>query len=239
MCRRGCEADPPRASSPSAASPPGGHPTATVVLFMTTIDSGPIRQPVEASFFNQACGGVGLIHFSHPHLAPTTPFASSSTTANPSAAMGLFGNSNDKGKGKGTPDASSSRAPLPPPPPAATHFRPGRRRLHIPVHQARWHWEYRQPLPYPDVTLPHRWHMDSQRILVPTVPRTQRAHDDEVRMRRAAHAGAASAARVHCRLPQLGGVVRPRTHAGRAEGHGGGGGVPSRPQGGPTARAGG
>ena len=97
--------------------------------------------------------------------------------------MGLFGSSN--GKGKGTHGASSSRAPLPPPPPAATRFRPGRRRLHIPVHQARWHWEYMQPLPYPDVTLPHRWHLDPQRIPVPAVPRTQRAHDDEVRRRRA------------------------------------------------------
>ena len=95
--------------------------------------------------------------------------------------MGLFGSS--KGKGKGTPGASSSRAPLPPPPPpAVTRFRPGRRRLHIPVHQARWHWEYRQPLPYPDVTLPHTWHLDPNRI---PVPRIQRAHDDEVRRRRA------------------------------------------------------
>ena len=95
--------------------------------------------------------------------------------------MGLFGTSN----GKGTPGASSSRAPLPPPPPAAPRFRPGRRRLHIPVHQARWHWEYRQPLLYPDVMLPHHWHLDPQRIPVPAVPRTQRALDDEVRRRRA------------------------------------------------------
>ena len=53
------------------------------------------------------------------------------------------------------------------------------------MHQARWHWEYRQPLPYPDVTLPHHWHLDPQRIPVPAVPRSQRAHDDEVRRRRA------------------------------------------------------
>ena len=38
---------------------------------------------------------------------------------------------------------------------------------------------------YPDVTLPHRWHLDPQRIPVPAVPHTQRAHDDEVRRRRA------------------------------------------------------
>ena len=89
--------------------------------------------------------------------------------------MGLFGKSN--GKGKGTPDASSSRAPPPPPPPV--RFRPERRRLHIPVHQAWWHWEYRQPLPYPDVTLPHHWYLPPNRIPVPAVPRTQRTHDDE------------------------------------------------------------
>ncbi|KAE8789158.1 Phosphoinositide phospholipase C 6 [Hordeum vulgare] len=94
--------------------------------------------------------------------------------------MGIFGNNNGKGKGKGTPDASSSRAPPPPPPSPPVRFRPECRRLHIPVHQARWHWEYKQPLPYPDVTLPHHWYLDPQRILVPTVPRRHRAHDDEV-----------------------------------------------------------
>ena len=82
---------------------PRPHPAATqpppVVLFMMTTDNGPMRQPVEASFFNHACGGVDLINFSRPHLAPTTPFASSPATANPSAPMGLFGSSNGKGKG--------------------------------------------------------------------------------------------------------------------------------------------
>nr|XP_020170067.1 formin-like protein 20 [Aegilops tauschii subsp. strangulata] len=57
--------------------------------------------------------------------------------------------------GKGTPGASSSRTPPPPPPPASVRFRPGRRRLHI------------------------------LRIPVPAVPRSQRAHDEEVRRHRA------------------------------------------------------
>lgn len=34
---------------------------------------------------------------------------------------------------------------------------------------------------YPDVTLPHHWHLDSQQIPVPAVPRSQRPHDEEVR----------------------------------------------------------
>ncbi|XBJ12614.1 hypothetical protein VPH35_017105 [Triticum aestivum] len=95
--------------------------------------------------------------------------------------MGLFGSSN--GKGKGIPGASSSRAPLPPsscgaafPPWSSAPAHPG-----APSAVA---WEYRQPLPYPDVTLPHHWHLDPQRIPVPAVPRSQRAHDDEVRRRR-------------------------------------------------------
>nr|XP_020157401.1 formin-like protein 20 [Aegilops tauschii subsp. strangulata] len=99
--------------------------------------------------------------------------------------MGLFGSSSGKGKGKGTPGASSSHAPPPPPPPAPARFRPGRQRLHIPVHEARWHWGYRQPQPYPDVMLPHHWHLDPHQIPVSAVPRTQRAHDEKVRRRRA------------------------------------------------------
>nr|XP_020179790.1 tropomyosin-1, isoforms 33/34-like [Aegilops tauschii subsp. strangulata] len=96
--------------------------------------------------------------------------------------MGLFGSSSRQGKC--TPGASSSRAPPPPPPPLA-RVHPGRRRLRIPVHQARWHWEHRQPLPYPDVTLLHHRHLDPHRIPEPAVPQTQRAHDEEVRRCRA------------------------------------------------------
>lgn len=60
-----------------------------------------------------------------------------------------------------------------------------RRRLHIPLHQVQWHCEYRQPLPYPDVMLPHHWRLDPHRIPVPSVSRTQWAHNEEVRRRRA------------------------------------------------------
>ena len=45
-------------------------------------------------------------------------------------------------------------------------------------------WEYRQPLPYPDVTLPHHWHLEPQRIPVLVVSQSRRAHDEEVRRRR-------------------------------------------------------
>ena len=41
------------------------------------------------------------------------------------------------------------------------------------------------PLPYPDATLLHDWHLDPERIPVPAAPRTTRAHAEEVRRRRA------------------------------------------------------
>ena len=41
------------------------------------------------------------------------------------------------------------------------------------------------PLPYPDATLPHDWHLDPERIPVPVAPQTVRAHAEEVRRRRA------------------------------------------------------
>ncbi|KAE8767676.1 hypothetical protein D1007_60926 [Hordeum vulgare] len=56
--------------------------------------------------------------------------------------MGFFG----KGKGKLTPDASASRVPVPP-----RRCAPPLECLYIPVHQARWHWQYRQALPYPNI----------------------------------------------------------------------------------------
>ena len=53
------------------------------------------------------------------------------------------------------------------------------------MHQAEWHWQHRVPLPYPDATLPHDWHLDPERIPVPAAPRSARAHAEEVRRRRA------------------------------------------------------
>ncbi|KAE8785111.1 hypothetical protein D1007_41185 [Hordeum vulgare] len=90
--------------------------------------------------------------------------------------MGFFG----KGKGKLTPGASSSKVPVSP-----RRCVPPRERLYIPVHQTRWHWQYMQTLPYPDVNLPHGWHLDPDRIHIPAVSRSARAHAEEVRRRRA------------------------------------------------------
>ncbi|KAE8804263.1 hypothetical protein D1007_19840 [Hordeum vulgare] len=90
--------------------------------------------------------------------------------------MGFFG----KGKGKLTPGASSSKLSAPP-----RRCAPPRERLYIPVHQARWHWQYRQALPYPDVNLPHGWHLEPDRVPIPVVSRSARAHAEEVRRRRA------------------------------------------------------
>ncbi|KAE8786218.1 hypothetical protein D1007_40005 [Hordeum vulgare] len=56
-----------------------------------------------------------------------------------------------------------------------------RQRVSVPVHQARWHWEHRVALPYPDVTLPHGWHLDPERIPVSAVPRSTRVHLEEHR----------------------------------------------------------
>jgi hypothetical protein len=93
--------------------------------------------------------------------------------------MGIFsgaGSSSDKKKGKAP--AVPWRA-LPPP----SSSRPPRQRISVPVHQARWHWEHRIPLSYPNVILPHYWHLDPERIPVPAVPRSARAHAEEVRRR--------------------------------------------------------
>ncbi|KAE8793316.1 hypothetical protein D1007_32158 [Hordeum vulgare] len=88
--------------------------------------------------------------------------------------MGFFG----KGKGKLTPSASSSKVPVPP-----RRCAPPWERLYILVHQARWHWQYRQALPYPDVNLPHGWHLDPDRIPIPAVSQSAHAHPEEVRQR--------------------------------------------------------
>ena len=57
--------------------------------------------------------------------------------------------------------------------------------MNVPVHQAEWHWQHRVPLPYPDITLPHDWHLDPNRIPVPAAPRSARTHPEELRRRRA------------------------------------------------------
>ncbi|KAE8815242.1 hypothetical protein D1007_07371 [Hordeum vulgare] len=59
-----------------------------------------------------------------------------------------------------------------------------RQHVSVPVHEARWHWEHRVALPYPDVMLPHGWHLDPERIPVSAVPRLTRVHLEEVTKRR-------------------------------------------------------
>ena len=118
-----------------------------------------------------------------PHLPTFAP----SSPANPShhnhSEMGLFsGASGSKAKGKSPATPFPSEFLLPPSAPAT---RRQRQRVNVPVQQAEWHWQHRQPLPYPDVTLPHDWHLDPDRIPVPAAPRTARAHAEEVRRRRA------------------------------------------------------
>ncbi|KAE8814381.1 hypothetical protein D1007_08450 [Hordeum vulgare] len=113
----------------------------------------------------------------HPLPLPSTSGHACSPGGNhETLAMGFFG----KGKGKLTPVASSSKVSVPP-----RRCAPPRECLYIPVHQARWHWQYRQALPYPDVELPHGWHLDTDRIPIPGVQRSVRAHAEEVRRRRA------------------------------------------------------
>ena len=94
--------------------------------------------------------------------------------------MGIFsgaGSSSGKKKGK-APAVPWCALPSP------SSSRPSRQRISVPMHQARWHWEDTIPLPYPDVILPHYWHLDPERIPVPAVPRSARAHAEEVRRRR-------------------------------------------------------
>ncbi|KAE8821620.1 hypothetical protein D1007_00402 [Hordeum vulgare] len=80
---------------------------------------------------------------------------------------------------------NKGKAPLYPcviSPPSSSH-RPCER-VSVPVHQVRWHYEHRVPLPYPDAMLPHGWHLDPERIPVPAVPRLTRVHAEEVSRRR-------------------------------------------------------
>ncbi|KAE8788655.1 Cytochrome P450 71C4 [Hordeum vulgare] len=96
--------------------------------------------------------------------------------------MGLFsgaGSSKIKGKSPAIPFPSEFI-----PPPLAPARRP-RQRVNVPVHQAEWHWQHRVPLPYPDATLPHDWHLEPERIPVSAAPWSAKAHAEEVRRWRA------------------------------------------------------
>ncbi|KAE8788076.1 hypothetical protein D1007_37920 [Hordeum vulgare] len=94
-----------------------------------------------------------------------------------------FFNGKGKRKAKLSIGASSFRGLLSSLP-ARRGSPPARERLYIRVHHARWHWQYRRPLQFPNVNLAHGWHLDPQRISIPTVPRSTWAHVEEVRERR-------------------------------------------------------
>ncbi|KAE8799606.1 hypothetical protein D1007_24985 [Hordeum vulgare] len=79
---------------------------------------------------------------------------------------------------------NKGKAPLSPRATSPPSFSQPRQRVSVLVHQARWHSEHRVALPYPDVTLPHGWHLDPERIPVSAVPRSARVHLEEVTKRR-------------------------------------------------------
>ncbi|KAE8778749.1 hypothetical protein D1007_48250 [Hordeum vulgare] len=85
----------------------------------------------------------------------------------------MVGGFPNKGKAPLFPHATS--------PPSSS--RP-RQRVSVLVHQAWWHWEHRVALPYPNVTLPHGWHLDPKRIPVPDVLPSTRVHLEEVTKQR-------------------------------------------------------
>ncbi|KAE8807610.1 hypothetical protein D1007_16156 [Hordeum vulgare] len=66
--------------------------------------------------------------------------------------------------------------------PSPASSRSPRQHVSVPVHQAGWHKEHR--VPYSDVTLRHDWRLDLERIPVPAVPQSTRAHAEELRCRR-------------------------------------------------------
>ena len=78
------------------------------------------------------------------------------------ASMGFFSGIGSSRKGK-----APALATLPAPSRAPRQ----RQRINVSVHQAEWHWQHCVPLSYPDATLPHDWHLDPERILVPAAPR--------------------------------------------------------------------
>ncbi|KAE8767653.1 Cytochrome P450 71C4 [Hordeum vulgare] len=103
------------------------------------------------------------------------------TLANPAVPHGALSgadSSKDNSKSPAIPFPSEF-LPLPSAP-----TRQSKQRINVPVHQAGWHWQHHVPLPYPDVTLSHDWHLDPERIPVPAVPRSARAHAEEVWRRR-------------------------------------------------------
>jgi hypothetical protein len=58
-------------------------------------------------------------------------------------------------------------------------------RVYVPVKLARQLFEDREAVPWPDVKLPARWHLNSRRVLMPSVPRDGPEYWREIRQRRA------------------------------------------------------
>ncbi|KAE8767096.1 hypothetical protein D1007_61595 [Hordeum vulgare] len=89
--------------------------------------------------------------------------------------MGIFsaaGSRSGKNKGK-APVVPWHALPLP------SSSRLPRQQISVRVHQARWQWEHRVPLPYPDVILSHDPQLDPERIPMSTVPQSAWAHAEE------------------------------------------------------------
>ena len=52
--------------------------------------------------------------------------------------------------------------------------------LYASVHHCRHFWKHGVPVSYPNVTLPHGWHLNLDRVLVPTVPDSGRTQLMEI-----------------------------------------------------------
>jgi hypothetical protein len=99
------------------------------------------------------------------------------------------------GSGSGSRDRRRmSPPPLPCPPPPSRHSqnvaraphptRGLRDRVYVPVRLARRLYARGNPVPWPDVNLPARWHLNSQRVPVPPVPRNGLERVREIHRRR-------------------------------------------------------
>lgn len=90
--------------------------------------------------------------------------------------MGFFGG---KGKGKAKVEDSFSHALVarwPLVPATGRARRPGDH-FYLLVHRARYHWEFCVAPSWPDLNLPHGWHLDSHNNPVPTVSACTRGRD--------------------------------------------------------------
>lgn len=75
--------------------------------------------------------------------------------------------------------------------------------MYVPVHQVRCHWQYRQPIRYLDVILPHGWHLGPHRIQLLAVPPVGAGHTKKVWRR----SELLTTSSIRIELSQLGGLV--------------------------------